>query len=191
MGINLDQLKSDNPLRGKIRDALTKEYATVKNNVIVKTDFKQPATEQLIPYSMPFTKKKVFWLTVRPMGKPRMTQSDKWKQNPNHPDPKKRMRKAIYKWKEYKAEIQRQIGDFEMPKVNYWMIFYMPTYQKTWSDKKKREHHGRIHQLKPDKDNLEKGVLDALLTEDKEIADGRVSKIWCKNGQQRIEIFFI
>ncbi len=44
----------------------------------------------VIDYSRQF-----FLFDVIPMGAPRMTQSDRWKTNPNHVDPRKRQRTSV------------------------------------------------------------------------------------------------
>lgn len=45
---------------------------------------------------------------------------------------------------------------------------------------------GKPHQQKPDKDNLEKALLDAIFGEDSHIWDGRVTKIWGETGKMII-----
>ena len=42
---------------------------------------------------------------------------------------------------------------------------------------------GSPHQQKPDKDNLEKGLLDAVLDEDCRVWDSRITKIWGDQGK--------
>ncbi len=110
---------------------------------------------------------------VDPMGKPRMTQSDKW-----------RKREVTNRYWELKRQV-KQIAEgykFIMPESNYHMIFYIPM-PDSWSKKKKVEFDGKPHQQKPDKDNLEKAILDALCPEDSYVWDGRVSKYWSRNGK--------
>jgi len=53
---------------------------------------------------------------------------------------------------------------------------------KSWSKKKRAEMAGKPHQAKPDKDNLEKALLDAVFEEDSQIWDNRVSKFWGDEG---------
>ncbi|MBG3071584.1 RusA family crossover junction endodeoxyribonuclease, partial [Proteus mirabilis] len=45
------------------------------------------------------------------------------------------------------------------------------------------EMNGKPHQQKPDKDNLEKALLDAIFDDDSRVWDGRVTKVWGKRGQ--------
>ena len=135
-----------------------------------------------------FNLQKVFQVT--PVGKPRMTQQDKWRTDPLHPDPKKRQRKCVTKYWDYKRMIKMQAGDFVMPRMNVWIIFYIPMTQKTWSDAKKELKNLKIHDQKPDKDNLEKALTDSLMDDDKKLADSRISKLWCMPENERIEIYY-
>jgi Holliday junction resolvase RusA-like endonuclease len=116
---------------------------------------------------------------VTPMGKPRMTKSDKWKK-----------RAVVQRYWQFKAELVEQgkrQSFLTIPRSGYWMIFFLPMPQ-SWPESKKSKLDLTPHlQQKPDKDNLEKAVLDAF-GEDHQIWDGRVSKFWAREG--RIEILF-
>lgn len=105
---------------------------------------------------------------ITPVTKPRMTRSDKWKKRPD-----------VLKYRAYKDEI-REMG-VTLPESRYHVIFVMPM-PKSWPKYKKAEMYKKPHQQIPDKDNLEKALLDALFTNDSHIWDGRVSKIWGKTG---------
>ncbi len=54
---------------------------------------------------------------------------------------------------------------------------------KSWSQKKRTQLNGQAHQQKPDKDNLEKALLDAIFDDDSRVWDGRVTKLWGEKGQ--------
>lgn len=105
---------------------------------------------------------------IVPVPKPRMTRSDKWKKRP-----------SVMKYRAFADEVRYQIKDIPVP---YHVIFVLPM-PKSWSRKKRLEMAGEPHQQKPDKDNLEKGFLDALFDDDSHVWDGRVSKIWGDVGQ--------
>lgn len=112
---------------------------------------------------------------VNPIGKPRMTQRDKWLDPP---------RKAVANYWAYKATL---IADalkynFTMPECNYHImaIIQMP---HSWGTKKCNLMDGAPHQQKPDKDNIEKGILDALLKDDSKVWDGRITKRWGRSGK--------
>ncbi|WP_314417755.1 RusA family crossover junction endodeoxyribonuclease [Pseudescherichia vulneris] len=106
---------------------------------------------------------------ITPIGKPRMTQRDRWHQRPET---------AAY-WA-YKAQV-RLLG-VALPESGYHVTFVIPM-PKSWSQKKHAQHDGQSHQQKPDKDNLEKALLDAIFDNDSRIWDGRVTKIWGEKGQ--------
>ncbi len=110
---------------------------------------------------------------VDPMGKPRMTQSDKWRKRP-----------VTDRYWELKRHLKNIAGqyNFTMPESNYHMIFYIPM-PKSWPPSRKEKMNNMPHQQKPDKDNLEKAVLDALCAEDSYVWDGRVSKYWGYKGK--------
>lgn len=110
-------------------------------------------------------------LAVTPCAKPRMTRRDKWDKRP-----------CVQKYWDYKDELRLRLPkDFEMPESNYHLIFYIPM-PKSWSATKKAEMMYTKHQQTPDKDNLEKGFLDAVCDEDSHIWDGRVTKYWSETG---------
>lgn len=114
---------------------------------------------------------------VDPMGKPRMTQSDKW-----------RKRLVTDRYWRYKAQIKKQADavEFKIPSCNVHIIFNVPM-PKTWSKKKKIKMNGNPHQQKPDRDNMDKGLSDALCEEDSHLWDARITKLWAYKGS--ISIF--
>jgi Holliday junction resolvase RusA-like endonuclease len=119
---------------------------------------------------------------IAPMGKPRQTQSDKWKKRP-----------VVIRWREY-ADNLRMIAKamkFTLPTEGAEFTFYIPM-PDSWSDREKREMDGMPHKQKPDLDNLVKGVMDALLPDkDCEVWHiGCASKYWAKEGMVKVEIPF-
>jgi len=119
---------------------------------------------------------------IIPIGKPRMTQSDKWKTNPDHPDPNKRKREVIVRyhaWQDILRYQAEQVG-FEL-KIPYEAVYFMPM-PKSWSKKKKEKHIGMPHKNKSDIDNISKGIFDTLHSKDQEIWSEDVKKIWAYNG---------
>jgi Holliday junction resolvase RusA-like endonuclease len=99
------------------------------------------------------------------VAKPRMTRSDAWKK-----------RDCVEKYWLYKDHVRQNINSYDIPEA-YHLIFLLEM-PKSWSQKKKSEMLGKPHQQKPDKDNLEKGFLDAVFDEDSHVWDGRVTKLW-------------
>jgi Holliday junction resolvase RusA-like endonuclease len=58
---------------------------------------------------------------------------------------------------------------------------------KSWSKAKKDEMRGGPHQQTPDKDNLEKAILDSLYENDSHVWDGWVTKLWADEGAIEVE----
>ena len=111
-----------------------------------------------------------------PMGKPRMTRSDKWKQ-----------RDCVVRSRQYADEIRKAAGSIPDPKRIAdlsWTAYFRPA--ESWSQKKKEAAIGTRHRQKPDRDNLDKQVLDSLFDDDSAVADGTIRKRW--DWTPRLEI---
>lgn len=116
-------------------------------------------------------------IRIDPVAKPRMTQRDKWKKRP-----------AVTRYRAFCDELRRQVSrGFRFPECGYHMKFVIPM-PESWSKRKRAEMDGKPHQQTPDKDNLEKAVLDALLVQDCRVWDGRVTKRWGETGMIVIEV---
>lgn len=109
---------------------------------------------------------------IIPLGKPRMTRADKWKKRPE-----------VLRYRAFCDEVR--LSKVTLPESGYHVIFVLPM-PPSWSKKKRALMDGEPHQQKPDKDNLEKALLDALFGEDSHIWDGRVTKIWGETGKMII-----
>jgi Holliday junction resolvase RusA-like endonuclease len=106
-------------------------------------------------------------IEIVPVAKPRMTQRDRWKKRP-----------VVEQYWSYKDAIRA--ANIQLPPCYHLhFIIPMPT---SWSKKKKRTMAFTPHLQRPDKDNLEKGFLDALFEEDSAIWTGHVSKWWGDTG---------
>jgi len=109
------------------------------------------------------------------MGAVRQVQKDKWKPS-----------EKVKRYRAYRDELRLKIPqNFAMPSEGYHLTFYLPI-PASWSKKKRAAMEGQPHQSKPDKDNLEKAFLDAILSDDAQVWDGRVSKRW--SASPRIEL---
>lgn len=123
---------------------------------------------------------------VVPMGKPRMTQRDRWKK-----------RDVVVRYHAFKDQLRAHL--VEMPHLRRLLesgtVFglswtaYLPM-PESWPKKRKAQMTGELHQAKPDRDNIDKALLDALFTEDSGIATGRIEKRWDDGKGPRIEIVF-
>jgi len=106
-------------------------------------------------------------IPVDPLPKPRMTRSDKWKQRP-----------CVVRYRDYKDAIRPYATDLNSP-VKITFHIAMPA---SWSKKKRESHDGQFHRQKPDIDNLLKGLMDAWLEEDQEVASVWIEKRWASMG---------
>ena len=96
--------------------------------------------------------------------------------------------KRLEKYNNYKISILALAKQkkFVLPEQGCHIIFYIPV-SKSWKNYKKKAMHMQLHQLKPDIDNLTKGLFDGLMLEDKHIADIRITKKWVNKEQGWIE----
>lgn len=106
---------------------------------------------------------------IVPVPKPRQTRRDRWKKRP-----------AVMRYRTFKDEVR--LRKVSVPESNGRITFVMPM-PKSWPEKKKQAMDGKPHQVKPDKDNLEKALLDALFLDDAHIWDGRTTKVWGRAGK--------
>jgi len=113
-------------------------------------------------------------IIVEPMGKPRMTQRDRWKKRP-----------ATDKYYVFKDALRYQC---KAPKrcIGISWIAYISIPKS----RKKDNLDGLRHAQRPDKDNIEKGILDTLFKEDSHISIGYSDKRWDDGKGARIELYF-
>lgn len=112
------------------------------------------------------------YLPVTPIGKPRMTRSDKWKKRP-----------AVVRYHEYKDALRELNLDELPPRFDITFNIPMPT---SWSKKKQAEMFGKPHQQRPDIDNLLKAFLDALCIDDSYVYDVSMRKRWSILGSMEL-----
>jgi Holliday junction resolvase RusA-like endonuclease len=97
----------------------------------------------------------------------------------------------LERYNNYKIELgaEAKRKQFVMPPIGCSITFFIPV-PPSWSKKKKKLHHGRFHQSKPDLDNLLKAFMDSLMAEDKQIAHIELSKRWVDFETGWIEISY-
>lgn len=130
--------------------------------------FEAPKSEEYeVDYSRCF-----YLFDVVPMGAVRMTQSDKWKTNPNHKDPLKRQREVVTRYFQFKSIIKAQAEQMQFKLGEILEIAFLVPMPHTWSEKKKIQHNKKPVKTRPDIDNYVKAFMDAL-----EVEDGFVWKV--------------
>lgn len=114
-------------------------------------------------------------------GKPRMTQRDKWAKRP-----------CVVRYRAW-ADLCRLMAG-KLPPADrvtglHWTAFYAPP--KSWSKAKREAAIGRLHRGKPDRDNVDKAVLDSLFPAgDSAIAAGMIAKRWGEPARLEVVIEF-
>lgn len=117
-------------------------------------------------------------LYMTPCPAPRMTRSDQWKTNPNHPDPNKRQRPQVTRYFAFRDELRILAHNANWKLTEVLNIIFMIEMPDSWSAKKKKEMLFKKHQSRPDRDNYLKAVQDTFRVDDGYIWDGRTSKLW-------------
>jgi Holliday junction resolvase RusA-like endonuclease len=112
---------------------------------------------------------------VTPIGKPRMTQRDKWLNPP-------RLAVTRYRLAKHGVETYALMNNYVLQdEVN--IIFVMPM-PPSWSNKKCLSMNGKPHQVKPDIDNMLKFVFDVMCPlGDQSIHSVVAKKIWGEEGK--------
>jgi len=106
-------------------------------------------------------------ININPIGKPRMSRSDRWKKRP-----------CVVRYFAYSNKIKEvmKLQNFE-PANELIMTFHIEM-PKSWSKKKKAKMLGEPHQQKSDIDNIVKGCLDSILKKDETVWKISASKRW-------------
>jgi Holliday junction resolvase RusA-like endonuclease len=128
------------------------------------------------------TSREYYLFDVIPMGAVRMTQSDRWKTNPSHPDPKKRQRKSVASYFAFKSVLKLQANLMNYKLTDVLDAVYFIPMPDSWSNKKKEQMNGMPCHSKPDLDNITKAVKDCLLEEDSGVWYEKAEKRWAYKG---------
>lgn len=104
-------------------------------------------------------------LAITPMGKPRMTQRDRWAK-----------REVVVRYHAYCDLLNVLLPRYELPgSLHIVFGIAMPA---SWSKKKKAEHLNQPHRQKPDVDNLAKAFMDAFHSDDSHVWALKAEKYW-------------
>lgn len=112
-------------------------------------------------------------IDITPIGKPRQTQSDRWKQRP-----------VVVRYRAFCDELRYKFRE-EFP-GSVRLKFTLPI-PKSWSAGNAADALGGAHTQRPDIDNLIKAVLDALCADDSYVWRLEATKVWGKEGAIEIE----
>jgi len=110
----------------------------------------------------------VYVYPINPCPAPRQVGRDAW--NPSPP---------VLRYRAFRDECTLRGVAIPLEFHHAIFVLQMPA---TWSARKRAEHEGRRHQSKPDRDNLEKALLDACCPSDAHIWNGQTTKLWGARG---------
>ena len=116
-------------------------------------------------------------LPFAPVSKPRMTQRDRWAKRP-----------CVLRYRMFADRVRKRFEGVSLEGVHNlsWTAYFpMP---ESWSKIKKTVTRGTPHYSKPDRDNVDKAILDALFEQDNGISSGTLVKMWDDGKGTRIEI---
>lgn len=121
-----------------------------------------------------------FTIPGQPVGKPRMTQRDKWSKRP-----------CVMRYRAW-ADKARESAGLLMPDKPYSIrcICYLEI-PKSYGKQNREAMRGQMHRLRGDVDNFLKAAMDALLEQDGVIAITHAEKYWDDGNGPRIEVTVI
>lgn len=119
---------------------------------------------------------KIFEYSGKPVAKPRMVRSDKYKRRP-----------VVMNYWAFKDRIIRQAKEKGFKLANAYMVTFVMPMPESLSEKKKQEYDGKPHQVRPDVDNMLKAVNDCLLSEDSAVYFVVAKKVWGREGKIILE----
>ena len=123
------------------------------------------------PRQTPANGSEDIYLPVTPYGKPRMSQRDKWESRP-----------CVLRYRAFCDAVRAAWPDgVPYPSEGAHITFHLPM-PKSWSKSKRDAMRGQAHQSKPDADNLNKALQDAMCPEDSHVWDVRITKRWADTG---------
>ena len=117
----------------------------------------------------------VYLIDIKPVGKPRMTQRDKWAK-----------RKCVVNYFAYCDALRSYVAENAMeltPTLDITFYIEMP---KSWSKKKREAMYMKPHQSKPDLDNLVKAYCDALYDDDAGVYAIQCAKYWSDENEIKV-----
>lgn len=117
-----------------------------------------------------------FTAAVKPVGKPRMTRRDKFRQRP-----------IVMRYREFADNLRAAVGELP-PNPDIVLVTAFTTMPTSWSERKKVLYDGKPCRQKPDWDNIAKAVCDALFEDDSCIWLGLTAKYWCRAGQEKVQL---
>ena len=117
-----------------------------------------------------------FIVPLTAMGKPRMTRRDKWAK-----------RDCVVRYREFCDLLRHYCQGMPLDPVYLEWVAYFPI-PASLSKKKAEELVNQFHRVKPDRDNIDKAIMDALFKQDQRLAVGAQEKRYDDGHGPRIVI---
>jgi len=116
---------------------------------------------------------------INPTPAPRQTKRDAWAPSP-----------SVQRYRAFRDEVAHKIK--YLPEDYFHAVFFIPMPQ-SWTKKRKYASLGMKHEQKPDKDNLEKALVDAYYRhgDDAHVWNSSATKIWAWRGSILIADYFL
>ncbi len=114
----------------------------------------------------------------KPVAKPRMVRSDKYKKRP-----------VVLNYWAFKDRINKQAAKKGFKLCNMYRVTFVMPFPEKLSEKKKIEYEGKPHQVRPDVDNMLKALNDCMLDEDSAVWYVVAKKVWGREGKIIVENF--
>lgn len=116
-------------------------------------------------------------IPLEAIGKPRMTRRDAWSKRPAV--------KRYNEWKDrFRAATKMILNRIDLDlvtDVSWIAVFAIPP---SLTRREREARAGKPHTQKPDRDNIDKAILDTLFHHDEGIADGTLRKRWAAPGEE-------
>lgn len=110
----------------------------------------------------------IWCYAIDPTPAPRQVQSDAWNARP-----------PVQRYRVFRDLVK--LNKVNLPAAFRHVIFVLPM-PASWEPRQKAQARGWPHQQRPDRDNLEKALLDSVYTCDAHLWDGRTTKLWGDHG---------
>lgn len=107
---------------------------------------------------------------ISPAPAPRQSRRDAWKPSPE-----------VKQYRAFRDEVAYKIKS--LPTDYFHVVFFIPM-PKSWAKKRQSQTLGMKHTQKPDKDNLEKALIDAFYrhADDAHVWNTSSTKVWAWRG---------
>lgn len=105
---------------------------------------------------------------IAPCPAPRQVNADRWKPSPR-----------VRRYHAFCDEVK--LRKVEIPSNGHHIVFALEM-PKSWPESKKTLHEGAPHRQTPDRDNMEKALLDAVYGQDSHIWTGTTTKLWGRHS---------